>query len=234
MSFLERLKKIVKTDLFWMILFAVMAVVLVILDQVTKWAAQNALKIESVSKPVIENFFYFALYHNTAVAFSIGEGLGVGGRAVNIVISILMSSFFVAYYIIGRKKNGKFMKFLLMLLAAGAVGNLIDRAFYWKETVGFDGVIDFLQFYLGGGPQNPQTAGIPFNPFPVFNLADSYLTIGVVLFLVYVIVDSIKNRGQEETEKPEPINPLPKGEVSSAEKLAEDQPVVEKKEKEGE
>ena len=217
MSLGEKWKKLRANKLFWTIFFAGMAVVLVIIDQVTKWAAQNALQSEGASIPVIENFFYLTLYHNTAVAFSIGEGLGLGGRVMNIIISIVMSSFFIAYYIISNKKHDSFMKFLLMLLTAGAIGNLIDRAFYWDNTVGFNGVIDLFQFYLGGGPTKSQTAGIPFNPFPTFNMADAYLTVGILIFIVYLIVDSIKNRDKEEKDAPQPINPLPKGEISSEE-----------------
>ncbi|MBP5216925.1 MAG: signal peptidase II [Bacilli bacterium] len=215
MSFKEKWNAFRKSPWFWTIVFAIMAVLLVVLDQVTKWLAQNALQVEGNKITVIDNFFYLALYHNTAVAFSIGEGLGVGGRVMNIIISIVMSAFFIAYSIIGRKKHDAFMKFLLMLLAAGAVGNLIDRAFYWENTVGFNGVIDLFQFYLGGGPGSAQTAGIPFNPFPTFNMADSYLVIGIILFIVYLIVDSIKNRDKEEDNPPQPINPMPKGELSS-------------------
>ena len=84
MSFREKWKAFQKSDWFWTIAFAVMAVLLVVLDQITKWMAQNALQFEGNRIVVIENFCYLALYHNTAVAFSIGEGLGVGGRAMNI------------------------------------------------------------------------------------------------------------------------------------------------------
>ena len=94
-----------------------------------------------------------------------------------------------------------------MLLASGAIGNLIDRAFYWVPITGFDGVIDFIQFYLGGGPSQ----GTSFiNPFATFNLADSYLTIGIIYLIVLMVLDSIKenkNRKSEWTEDPRLTKP---------------------------
>ena len=94
-----------------------------------------------------------------------------------------------------------------MLLASGAIGNLIDRAFYWMPITGFDGVIDFIQFYLGGGPSK----GTSFiNPFATFNLADSFLTIGIIYLIVLMVLDSIKenkNKKSEWSDDPRLVKP---------------------------
>ena len=188
---------------FYTILFGALAVILVIVDQVTKWAAQNALLQEGNSIAVIPNFFYISLYHNTKVAFSLGLD-GLWGRILNIMISIVLSIAIVGYMVFNAKKNSPFMTFVLCLLSAGAVGNMIDRIFYWTNTTGFDGVIDLFQFYLGGGPGNAQTAGIPFNPFPTFNMADAYLTVGVILFLVLLLIETIQDTRKRQKEENEP------------------------------
>ena len=69
----------------------------------------------------------------------------------------------------------------LMLMIGGAVGNLIDRAFYWESIVGFDGVIDFLDFEFG-----------KLGHFATFNIADAALVIGVLLLIVIMIIEMIK------------------------------------------
>ena len=178
---------------------------LVVLDFAIKWAVQLNCT-PGVPIEVIKNFFYINLSYNTKIAFSIGIE-GVGGRILNISISLLMSVGITAYWIKTDKKQKPLLRVILMLILAGAVGNLIDRAFYWKGTSGFDGVIDFAQFYLGGGPSSPASW---VNPFATFNLADAYLVVGVIILLVYEIVDMIKNRDRSleadpRLEKPAPI-----------------------------
>ncbi len=162
---------------------------LFLLDIISKWVAQNCLTYhESVA--VIPNFFYLTLSYNTGAAFSLGSSWGVWGRILGIAISLLMSVAFIWYWIKDNKKCSNFERCCLMLLVAGAVGNLIDRAFYWEGTTGFNGVIDFLQFYLGGGPNAPSNS---FNPFATFNVADACLVVGVLLMIVAIVLDAIKN-----------------------------------------
>ena len=131
-----------------------------------------------------------------------------------------------------------------MLLASGAIGNLIDRAFYWNAITGFDGVIDFLQFYLGGGPGAAVTW---VNPFADFNFADAYLTVGVVMLIVLFIVDFVKHPEPDELEvDPRLVEEARRqleeeqeaaGEISSeepAEEKPEDKPAEEPLSEEGE
>ena len=165
-------------------------VLLIVLDQATKWIAQNLLSSVGNSGVVIPNFLYFTLYHNTKIAFSWGID-GVGGRILNIAISLVMSVAIALYWIFHDKKFHWYERTIAMLLLAGAVGNLIDRAFYWEATTGFDGVVDMFQFYLGGGPGKGRNF---VNPFATFNFADICLTLGIVLLLILLIVDLIKNR----------------------------------------
>ena len=173
------------------------AFVLVMIDLATKWIAQNNLT-PNTRVEVIPNFLYWTLSYNTKIAFSLGID-GVWGRVLNIAISLVMSVAIPWYWIVHDKKWTTFPRIIAMLVFAGAVGNLIDRSFYWSATTGFDGVIDFVQFYLGGGPGNPSSF---VNPFATFNLADAFLVIGVVLMIVYMIVDAVKNRDRSLESDP--------------------------------
>jgi signal peptidase II len=168
-----------------------------LLDLISKWIVQSLCR-PGQPYPIIPNFLYVTLSYNTKIAFSLGID-GVGGRILNIIISIVMSAAIIAYFVVARDKNRPFMKAILALLGAGALGNLVDRAFYWKATTGFDGVIDFIQFYLGGGPR-ATTSGV--NPFATFNWADSCLTIGVILFIVYLIIDSVTHHDDQYEKDP--------------------------------
>ena len=194
-------------------LFGVGALLLVGIDLLTKWLAEIFL-VEGELNAIIPNFLYFTKSYNTAVAFSLGSSLPMPvGRAINITISVVMSVAILWYWILNDDRFNNFQRSIAMLLAAGAVGNLIDRAFYWEAITGFDGVIDFIQFYLGGGPSAPNNF---VNPFATFNLADSYLTIGMIMLIVLMVIDMIKESKNGGLSKDPRIKDAPK--QSDAEK----------------
>ena len=186
-----------KKSRFHTIFWACFAAFLLILDIASKWIVQSNIK-EGESVAVIPNFFYITLSYNTGIAFSIGAG-EIWTRVLNILVSLVVSTVIVAYYVINRDKNSPIVKATLAVLGAGAIGNLVDRAFYWKGITGFDGVIDFLQFYLGGGPGAKRTS---VNPFATFNVADACLTIGVIMFVIFLLVDIIRHPGEDLSKDP--------------------------------
>lgn len=189
-----------KTDRRTLYLFLAISLGLVLLDLGSKWLVQSFATPFSPIQ-VIPNFFYITLSYNTGVAFGLGAGTS-WGRVLNILISLFMSIAIFLYLWRKYPDMTLLAKITGILLFSGAVGNLIDRAFYWENTTGFDGVIDFLQFYLGGGPDK-DPSGI--NPFATFNFADSYLTIGIVLLLVILVVDLIKGEAKKGKEEEKAI-----------------------------
>ena len=124
-----------------------------------------------------------------------GAGFGMLGNVDNEVlrrtlligISVIMTGIFVLYYGLRFKKLNGVYKGILMALTAGAFGNLIDRAFYPNGYV-----IDFIKF--------------DFMDFPVFNIADSVLVISIIVLIIYMIYDTIKNSKKDSEVKDE--NPL--------------------------
>jgi lipoprotein signal peptidase len=70
-----------------------------------------------------------------------------------------------------------------MLCFAGALGNAIDRTFYWPNITGFSGVVDFLSFQFGD-----------WVPFGSFNVADSCLVVGCLMAAITLIVRAIKEK----------------------------------------
>lgn len=123
----------------------------IFLDQLSKFLAVRFLQLNT-SVSLIKNFLYMTLVHNRGAAF---------GMLKNQLFLFVMISFFAILFIflhLKNKKNPFLFKISLSLILSGAVGNLIDR-------LRFGYVIDFLDLRF----------------WPVFNLADSALTIGALL-----------------------------------------------------
>ena len=141
-------------------LFVSIALAIVAVDQLTKFWAEAELAGKG-SIQIIGELLQFRLAYNDAAAFS----LGVGATWVLTSIS-LAATIAIIYY--GPRAKTTVWSVIAAFALGGAVGNLIDRAF--KEPAFFNGyVVDFIQ--------------IPFN-FPIFNLADSFLVIGVGLAIL--------------------------------------------------
>lgn len=110
----------------------------------------------------VTNFFNIVFTWNPGTAFSMFRGLGdnmpiVMVAATGIIIAILL------YYLLRRAKS--YERTPLIFIVGGALGNLIDR-------IRFGAVIDFLDFHIGGAH------------WPAFNIADSFITIGVCLYIL--------------------------------------------------
>ncbi len=127
------------------------------LDQLTKFLAAKYLLL-SQSHPVIKGVFHLSLIHNRGAAFGILKG--------HLSLFIIASLFAIAMIYAGIKdsRHSKIYRVSLGLILAGALGNLIDRVSY-----GY--VIDFLDFRI----------------WPVFNVADSAITIGAVLLGWFIL-----------------------------------------------
>ena len=199
-----------KSFLFW----GGLVLALIALDFASKWIVQS-LCSENVAITVIPNFFYITKSYNTAIAFSLGSSIPEGvRRSINIIVSVVMSGA-IGFYWFKHHDNFRLIeRICALLLLSGAVGNLIDRAFYWKAITGFDGVIDFMQFYLGGGPEAKANM---FNPFATFNFADAYLVIGVLMMLVLIIIDLIVSSRHSELTKDPRLEETPKEEEKKPE-----------------
>ncbi|MCQ2793070.1 MAG: signal peptidase II [Bacilli bacterium] len=158
--------------------FIWLGVLLFVLDIATKWGIQNTFVNEIW---IIPNFLSINLSHNMGAAWSMGGDGNIGMRALWIIISVVLSGALIAFYVIKRNKLSNWYKAALIMMIAGALGNMIDRIFYWKEIVGFDGVIDWISFTFGS------------YKFPTFNIADSSLVIGVIILIVLIIIEMVQD-----------------------------------------
>jgi signal peptidase II len=138
---------------------------LLILDQLTKVIAKNSL-FEGVSQPVT-SFLNWTLVYNSGAAFSFLAQAGGWQRwfftSVGIIAALIM------IWLIRKNSHQAIFSLALSLVLSGAIGNVIDRIIYGA-------VVDFVDVHYMGWH------------WPAFNIADSAITIGVIL----LIVDEIK------------------------------------------
>ena len=153
----ERCKNNVKPYLLWLLL----AAALVIVDQISKYLTVLYMPKNATVK-VIPYLFNFVYVENKGAAW----GMLANQRWIFIVISAvaIVAIGAVLLYMARAKKT---LVVSLILILAGGVGNMIDRI-----ANGY--VVDFIQFAF-------------WQSFPVFNVADSYVTIGGFMLLIYYI-----------------------------------------------
>lgn len=144
-----------------MLSFLLISFFILILDQWTKCVAGGFLALGQ-SFPVINGVFHFTLAHNKGAAFSILKGSSFLFIAITIfclaAIIFLLSDQRFFKKVFGLDNSDRLIRFSLALVFGGACGNLIDR-------IRFSYVVDFLDFRV----------------WPVFNLADSAITVGGIL-----------------------------------------------------
>ena len=132
------------------------------------------------SYPVIGDFLRITFIENPGMAF----GIDVGGKLFLTVFSIL-ASIGIFFYLFKIRQEALVIRLALSLILGGAIGNLIDRVFYGvifgEGSLFFGRVVDFIDVDFF----NIDFLGYHINRFPVFNVADSSVSIGVVMLLLF-------------------------------------------------
>ncbi len=168
-----------------MIFGYLLVIVLVFIDQLSKILVESLMNVNQ-QITIVPKLLNFHFTYNTGAAWSIFSDQ----RIFLTILSFLASILFLYMMKNFSLKKEKVYNIALLLIASGTIGNLIDRALRPK------GVVDFLEF--------------GFIDFPIFNIADTYLTIGVVLLAIYIIFISkdgsipfLKKKNQNEAENEE-------------------------------
>jgi len=184
-------------------------ILILILDQVFKiWVKTHMYLGESI--PVFTDWFYLHFTENEGMAF----GMKLGGNTGKLVLSVfrIIAVIVMVVWLVTLSKKPRFDKWLavcLALIIAGALGNILDSAFYglifssshyhqvatlFPPEGGYTGflhgkVVDMLYFPLIESHYPdwfPWVGGEEFIFFrPVFNLADSSISVGVALLIIF-------------------------------------------------
>lgn len=160
------------------VFFYLLAAVIIVLDQITKWLIVKYMEIgESIE--VIENFLYITSHRNSGAAWGILQGQ-LWFFYIVTIIAVIGMIYYIQKYAKGRWLPGT----AAALMLGGAIGNFIDRLFR-KE------VVDFINTFIFG------------YDFPVFNIADSALVVGVFLLFIHLFMEEKaakeKNHGNNRT-----------------------------------
>ncbi|WCN39012.1 signal peptidase II [Aneurinibacillus uraniidurans] len=148
-------------------LYYMIALVVFLIDQGTKWLIVKSMNIgESI--PIWEGVFNLTSHRNRGAAFGILQNRRVFFIVITIVIIIG-----IIWYMRKIMQESKLLALALALILGGAVGNFYDRLLTGE-------VVDFFDFTL--------------IHYPIFNVADSAIVIGVGLFILDVIRDMIGQR----------------------------------------
>ena len=146
-----------------MFLIGIIAAI-VALDQWSKWMIKTSYDLYH-SEPIVQDFFHFTYVTNDGMAFGLSFP---GGKQVLLFVTLALTG--VIIWMLWKEKNSHdLIRYGLSFILAGAIGNMIDRVLYGK-------VVDFLDIMVGD-----------FHWY-IFNVADSAVTTGMILFILHTIL----------------------------------------------
>jgi signal peptidase II len=154
----------------------------VVLDQATKLLTKKYMLLGH-SEKILGDFVRYTYIQNTGMAF----GIHIGNRLVFTIFSLL-ASLVILGYLFKARGDRPMVRVSLALILGGAIGNLIDRIFSGA-------VVDFID------------VGIGSLRWPVFNVADSAVSIGMIL-LISVILFTKENEHLSEKQRAESHIPV--------------------------
>ncbi|TKC18593.1 signal peptidase II [Robertmurraya kyonggiensis] len=159
-----------------MFFYYILALVIIVIDQLTKWLIVKNMDLgESIA--IIKDFLYITSHRNQGAAWGILQGQMWFFYIITLVVIVG-----IVYYMAKHTKGKKLLGISLGLMLGGAIGNFIDRVFR-KE------VVDFVDTYIFG------------YDFPIFNVADSALVVGVALLMIQMFREEREAKEKAHGEK---------------------------------
>ena len=155
---------------------ALLSLIVLVFDQILKFIIRSKLVLNETIN-VIANFFNITYVENDGAAWNI-----LSGNKIILILIALLVLFFIFYYFIFNKKLNKTEVIAYSLFIGGLLGNLWDRIFIGR-------VIDYLDFKIFG-----------YN-FPVFNLADICIVLGVLIIIINEIRGEINGKTNSNGRK---------------------------------
>ncbi len=155
-------------------------------DQLTKYIALSTLTV-GLPVPVLGEFCRWTLTFNPGGAF----GMRLGGTTYYLISSIII--FLVLLFYIWRHRHIGYLAVPLSIVAAGALGNIIDR-------IRFGEVIDFIDcdFF------NINIGSYHMDRWPIFNVADMAVSCGITITIILILYHSWKTPKEDPGEPPSP------------------------------
>ena len=185
-------EKILKVHTFcvkYHVYYYLLLVLFLAIDLISKYTIESILLKQPNNRiQVINGFFALQLVYNPG-AFSGMLGGNLFGQIILVLLSFICGIAMVYGFIKYFNKITKFEKYGLILAASGTIGNLVD--WFLMVIKLQEGVIDFLEFDLG------------FMVWNTFNIADSLLVVGIIMFVVGYLLREYKISKNKEKEREE-------------------------------
>jgi len=170
-------------------IYFLVSTLLIIFDQSTKlavkgfnlfgWQHEGMYYGESI--PIWGTFLQLTYIENPGMAFGIEFGWG----KIFLSLFSIFASIALGYYLYKITFAHKAVRIGISLVFAGAVGNLIDRVFYGvfygTQPLFYGHVVDFIQVDI----PDINIMGVNYTHFPIFNIADSCVTCGIILLILF-------------------------------------------------
>lgn len=157
-----------------LVAYFLISALLVGLDQWSKYLTVQNISLGE-TKEFIPGFLSLTHLRNTGAAWSLLEGKMIFFYVITVIVSVV-----IIYLLIKNYKKSIWYSVGLSFVLAGAIGNFIDRV-----RLGY--VVDMLQ--------------TDFMNFPIFNVADSTLVVGVICIFIYLILDEKAKKGRQKWNK---------------------------------
>lgn len=146
---------------------SVWLVAIIVFDQLSKIVVDRAMALHQTI-PIVDGVFNLTYVRNTGAAFGIFAGSAEMFRRPFLIVVSLLAIGFIFTLLKRLAEEARWLITALAFILGGAIGNLIDRVVYGE-------VIDFLDCFWGD------------YHWPAFNLADSFITVGVTITLIILI-----------------------------------------------
>ena len=148
------------------------------IDQISKFFIIYYHNSSLFEQDIISNFLRFTYITNEGIAFGLNP---FGQYSFILFVVSVIAVLFIVKILIDSKHESKLAQFSLSLIIGGALGNLIDRFFTTFNFMNYNGVIDFIDI------------GIKEYRFYIFNFADFFISLGIILYLISFIKSKITN-----------------------------------------
>lgn len=152
-----------------------------VIDQVSKYIIRHTMQLGQSEAVLGEDFFRLTYIHNPGAAF----GLNMGSPLLHTIVSIAALGVLVwLFWTLPRQED--LLRLALVLVLGGALGNIVDRLYLGE-------VVDFFDFGFGS------------TRWPIFNFADSFVTIGVGLMALGYTRQKHQHNTPNPTEPPQDV-----------------------------
>lgn len=162
-------------------LATILVIIIVLFDQITKYFASLSLQ-DGQAVTLIPRLISLRYHENAGAAW----GILSDKRWIFMIVSTVAIIAIIAFMIYTKKQaQSKLLTVSLSFFLGGGIGNMIDR-------IRLEYVIDFLRF--------------DFFEFPIFNVADSFISVGAGLMVLYLVLDTIREEKEKRNLKKERQN----------------------------